>query len=97
MNLAQIRRYFRDEQVPGWRKLVVVGAVAYVLLPIDLIPDLVPVLGWLDDIGAIGAALTFLSRDVSSHAAKEKAIPAVSSESSGTGVQIVDARPMRVR
>ena len=97
MNLAQIRRYFRDEQVPGWRKFVVVGAVAYVLLPIDLIPDLVPVLGWLDDIGAIGAALSFLSRDVSSHAAKEKAIPAVSNESSGTGVQIVDARPMRVR
>ena len=51
----------------------------------------------LSGIGAIGAALTFLSRDVSSHAAKEKAIPAVSSESSGTGVQIVDARPMRVR
>jgi len=97
MNLAQIRRYFRDEQVPGWRKFVVVGAVAYVLLPIDLIPDLVPVLGWLDDIGAIGAALAFLSRDVSSHAAKTTAVPAVSSESSGSGVQIVDAVPMRRR
>jgi uncharacterized membrane protein YkvA (DUF1232 family) len=97
MNLAEIRRYFRDEKVPGWRKFVVVGAVAYVLLPIDLIPDLVPVLGWLDDIGAIGAALAFLSRDVSSHAAKERAIPAVSTKSSGTGVQIVDAGPTRVR
>lgn len=97
MNLVQIRRYFRDEKVAGWRKFVVVGAVAYVLLPIDLIPDLVPVLGWLDDLGAIGAALTFFARDISNHAAKEKAIPSVSTESSGSGVQIIDAQPLHVR
>lgn len=97
MNLVHIRRYFRDEKVPGWRKFVVVGAVAYVLLPIDLIPDLVPVLGWLDDLGAIGAALTFFARDISNHAAKEKAIPSVSTESSGSGVQIIDAQPLHVR
>lgn len=97
MNLVQIRRYFRDENVAGWRKLVVVGAVAYVLLPIDLVPDLLPVLGWLDDIGAVGAALAFFARDVSNHAANAKAIPAVSDESSGTGVQIIDANPLPVR
>ncbi|MER2566762.1 MAG: DUF1232 domain-containing protein [Myxococcaceae bacterium] len=97
MNLVHIRRYFRDEKVPGWRKFVVVGAVAYVLLPIDLVPDLVPVLGWLDDLGAIGAALTFFARDISNHAAKEKAIPSVSTESSGSGVQIIDAQPLHVR
>jgi uncharacterized membrane protein YkvA (DUF1232 family) len=97
MNLAQIRCYFRDEQVSGWRKFVVVGALAYVLLPLDLIPDLVPILGWLDDIGAVGAALTFLARDVARHAAKERAMPSVSSASSGTGVQIVDVRPTRFR
>lgn len=97
MNLVHIRRYFRDEKVPGWRKFVVVGAVAYVLLPIDLIPDLVPVLGWLDDLGAIGAALTFFARDISNHAAKQKAIPSVSTESSGSGVQIIDAQPLHVR
>lgn len=97
MNLVQIRRYFKDSAVPGWRKLVVVGAVAYVLLPIDLVPDLVPVLGWLDDIGALSAALAFFARDVQSHAAKERAIPTMSGEHSGSGVQIVDAQPLPVR
>ncbi|MBL8918963.1 MAG: DUF1232 domain-containing protein [Myxococcaceae bacterium] len=97
MNLVQIRRYFRDEKVAGWRKFVVVGAVAYVLLPIDLVPDLVPLLGWLDDIGAVGAALAFFSRDVANHAANDRAVPAVSSASSGDGVQIVDAQPLHVR
>jgi uncharacterized membrane protein YkvA (DUF1232 family) len=97
MNLVQIRRYFRDEKVAGWRKLVVVGAVAYVLLPIDLVPDLVPLLGWLDDIGAVGAALAFFARDVANHSANAKAIPAVSSETSGEGVQIVDAQPVALR
>ncbi len=97
MNLVQIRRYFRDEHVAGWRKMVVVGAVAYVLLPIDLVPDLVPVLGWLDDVGALGAALAFFARDVGNHAAKSRSIPAVSSEESGEGVQIVDAAPIRSR
>lgn len=96
MNLVQIRRYFKDSAVPGWRKLVVMGAVAYVLLPIDLVPDLVPVIGWLDDIGAIGAALAFFARDVQSHASKERAIP-TSTERSGAGVQIVDVPPVTVR
>jgi len=74
---------------------VVVGAVAYLLMPIDLIPDLVPVLGWLDDVGAIGAALAFLARDVSNHAATAQAMPASSRAGSGTGVQVIDVAPMR--
>jgi uncharacterized membrane protein YkvA (DUF1232 family) len=97
MNLVQIRRYFRDGAVPGWRKFVVVGALAYVLLPIDLVPDLVPLLGWLDDIGALGAAMAFFARDVAAHARKTEAVPQVSEEGSGSGVQIVDATPLRTR
>jgi uncharacterized membrane protein YkvA (DUF1232 family) len=97
MNLVHISRYFRDERVPGWRKFVVLGAVAYVLLPIDLVPDVIPLIGWLDDIGAIGAALAFFARDVSNHAANAKAVPQVSAESSGSGVQVIDATPLRVR
>ncbi|MCU0701173.1 MAG: DUF1232 domain-containing protein [Myxococcaceae bacterium] len=96
MNLVHVRRYFRDSAVPGWRKFVVVGALAYVVLPIDLVPDLVPLLGWLDDIGALGAALAFFARDVSAHARRAESIP-VSSVSSGEGVQIVDATPLRSR
>ena len=40
----------RDPRVPWLAKLVVVLVVAYALSPIDLIPDFIPVLGYLDDL-----------------------------------------------
>lgn len=40
----------RDPRTPWIARLVVVVAVAYALSPIDLIPDFIPVLGWLDDL-----------------------------------------------
>jgi len=40
----------RHPGTPWYAKLVVAGIVAYALSPIDLIPDFVPVLGYLDDL-----------------------------------------------
>ena len=40
----------RDPRTPWYAKLLVVGIVAYACSPIDLIPDFVPVLGYLDDL-----------------------------------------------
>ncbi|HHT9145032.1 MAG TPA: YkvA family protein [Candidatus Wunengus sp. YC61] len=40
----------RDPRTPWYAKLLVAGIVAYALSPIDLIPDFVPVLGYLDDL-----------------------------------------------
>lgn len=40
----------RDPRTPWCAKLLVAGIVAYALSPIDLIPDFVPVLGYLDDL-----------------------------------------------
>ena len=40
----------RDSRTPWYAKLLVAGIVAYALSPIDLIPDFVPVLGYLDDL-----------------------------------------------
>ncbi len=40
----------RHPQTPWYAKLVVAGVVAYAFSPIDLIPDFVPVLGYLDDL-----------------------------------------------
>ena len=39
----------RDPRAPKAAKLATVLAILYVLSPIDLIPDAIPVLGWLDD------------------------------------------------
>lgn len=35
-------------------------SLVYVLMPADLVPDLVPIVGWLDDAGVVSAALAWL-------------------------------------
>lgn len=40
----------RDPRTPWYAKFLVAGIVAYAFSPIDLIPDFVPVLGYLDDL-----------------------------------------------
>lgn len=40
----------RDPRVPGHAKAVAGVVAAYALSPIDLIPDFIPVLGYLDDL-----------------------------------------------
>jgi len=44
--------------VPPWAKTVIVGALGYFILPFDAIPDLVPVGGYVDDLGALAIALS---------------------------------------
>lgn len=40
----------RDPRVPWYAKAVAGAVAAYALSPIDLIPDFIPVLGYLDDL-----------------------------------------------
>lgn len=40
----------RDPRTPWYAKLLAAGIVAYAFSPVDLIPDFVPVLGYLDDL-----------------------------------------------
>lgn len=40
----------RHPRTPWYAKLIVAGVVAYAFSPIDLIPDFIPVLGYLDDL-----------------------------------------------
>jgi len=41
---------YKDERVPWYAKLFTACVVAYAFSPIDLIPDFIPVLGYLDDV-----------------------------------------------
>ena len=43
-------RLFRDPRVSLWPKALLVGALAYVALPFDLIPDFIPFVGEIDDL-----------------------------------------------
>lgn len=48
----------QNPRTPKWAKTVIVGALAYFILPTDAIPDFIPVAGYGDDLGALTAALT---------------------------------------
>lgn len=41
---------YQDQRTPWYAKGVIVLIIAYALSPIDLIPDFIPILGYLDDI-----------------------------------------------
>ena len=44
--------------------LVVWGlAIAYIISPVDIITDLLPVIGWADDLGGVGLAC-FLTKKI---------------------------------
>ena len=75
MNLGELRAYLTDPQVGKARKLLLLAAVAYVVLPFDAIPDVIPVLGWLDDVGVLAGAAALLLNDASRVAVARRAIP----------------------
>lgn len=47
--LVLFRRLLGDRRVPRRRKLLLAALVAYLAMPIDLVPDFIPVAGQLDD------------------------------------------------
>jgi uncharacterized membrane protein YkvA (DUF1232 family) len=54
----------RDPATPRRVKLILISAVAYVVLPIDAIPDLIPILGFGDDAAVIAAALAAVASEL---------------------------------
>ena len=48
--LGVYRAIFIDKRTPGPAKVLLWLAIAYLLMPFDLIPDFIPVLGQLDDL-----------------------------------------------
>jgi uncharacterized membrane protein YkvA (DUF1232 family) len=57
----------RHPQTPWYAKLVVAGLVAYVVTPVDLVPDMIPVLGIIDDLIFIPIALGLAVKLVPAH------------------------------
>jgi uncharacterized membrane protein YkvA (DUF1232 family) len=52
----------RDPRVPWYAKAVGACVIAYALSPIDLIPDFIPVLGYLDDLVLVPLGLLLMVR-----------------------------------
>ena len=42
---------------PKWAKAVIYSTLGYFILPLDAIPDITPIVGYADDLGALAAAI----------------------------------------
>jgi uncharacterized membrane protein YkvA (DUF1232 family) len=69
--VTTIRRLRKDPRVPRAAKVAVAIAGLWVLSPIDLIPEFLPVIGPLDDIVVVALALRFAARRVPHDAIRE--------------------------
>ena len=56
----QLWDHLNSGKVTTTEKVIIVAALLYLISPVDLIPDAVPVLGWLDDLGVAAYALNFV-------------------------------------
>ena len=54
-------------KMPFWVIGSVVFALLYVLSPIDLIPDFIPVIGLVDDAAVLGLCLTLVEKDIQTY------------------------------
>ncbi len=63
-DILALLRYMRDPLVSWHRKAIVVAALIYFISPIDTIPDITPLVGYLDDLGVITAVLKFLGHEL---------------------------------
>ncbi len=52
----------KDPRTPWYAKALVICVVAYALCPLDLIPDFIPILGYLDDLIIIPAGMALAIR-----------------------------------
>lgn len=63
---------YQRKDTPSWAKRIILGALAYFVSPIDMIPDLSPFLGFTDDLGILGMGLVavaaYINDDVRSNA-----------------------------
>jgi len=58
--IVLFKNLVKDEEVPSRYKLTLILLVAYLVSPIDIIPDFIPVLGQLDDAAIVGLALRYI-------------------------------------
>ena len=69
-----LQLYFaaQDPDTPKWAKGVIFGALGYFIFPVDAIPDVIPVVGYADDLGVLAAAIASVAMYITP-AVKEKA------------------------
>lgn len=60
-----------DKRVTKVQKLFVAGIIGYIIMPIDLIPDFIPIFGFVDDLVLVVYALNTMLNEIDPHIVKE--------------------------
>lgn len=63
-NISVIYYAGKDPRLPKKLKLLIIFTIGYALSPIDLIPDFIPVLGYLDDLIILPALIVLIVRQI---------------------------------
>jgi uncharacterized membrane protein YkvA (DUF1232 family) len=62
--ITAARRLRRDPRVPRRAKIAIVVAIVWLISPIDLIPEFLPVIGPLDDVIVVALVFRYVARTV---------------------------------
>ncbi|MBC8329037.1 MAG: DUF1232 domain-containing protein [Planctomycetes bacterium] len=68
--------WWNGDYRPSWRVVATaVAALLYLISPFDLIPDFIPIIGWLDDAAVLAIAFSLLNEELMRYARKMKIDP----------------------
>ena len=62
--IGQIFKFLKSNKVSKTKKFIFVLAIVYIFFPLDIIPDTIPILGWLDDLGVAYLALNYVFKQM---------------------------------
>lgn len=57
----QLWDYLMSGKSSAADKVLIIAALLYLICPVDLVPDFIPVAGWIDDVAVATAVLGYLS------------------------------------
>ena len=63
-DVKKLYKMMKDPDVGMGFKSLAVGALAYFILPLDAVPDAIPILGFIDDAGVVTAAVSYLKSQI---------------------------------
>ncbi len=65
-------QFFLDPTVSTVKKSLIAGALLYFIMPFDIVPDFIPLVGWLDDLGVIAMVIKYISNEVEKYSLQQE-------------------------
>ncbi|MCK6600483.1 MAG: DUF1232 domain-containing protein [Bacteroidetes bacterium] len=59
--------YFKDPNTSKAKKFIIGAGLLYLVTPLDFIPDTIPVLGFLDDLGVLSMVASYMIEELSAY------------------------------